>query len=34
LVRLVDFQNNLIALARWVDEPAGGRWRLLHVFGN
>jgi len=34
LVRLVDFQNNLIALARWVDEPAGGRWRLLHVFGS
>ena len=33
-VRLVDSEDNLIALARWVDEPTGARWRLLRVFGN
>ncbi len=32
IVRLVDNEDKLVALARWVVENAGGRWRLLRVF--
>lgn len=30
---LVDSEGNLVALARWLDDAAGGRWRLYRVFG-
>lgn len=33
LVRLVDAEENLAALAEWADA-AGGRWRLLRVFSS
>lgn len=32
MVRVVDSKDNLIALAHWVDDPAGRRWRLFRVF--
>lgn len=34
IVRLVDPKDNLVALALWVQGAAGGRWRLLRVFGS
>ena len=34
LVRLVDSENNLVALAHWVQDTLGGRWRLLRVFSG
>lgn len=33
-VRLVDSRDNLVALVEWEDDPTGGRWRLLRVFGS
>ena len=33
MMRLVDSQDSLVALARWVDGPGAGRWRLFRVFG-
>ncbi|MBI2540472.1 MAG: tRNA pseudouridine(55) synthase TruB [Deltaproteobacteria bacterium] len=33
MMRLLDSQDSLVALARWVDDAAGGRWRLFRVFG-
>ncbi|MCZ6626416.1 MAG: tRNA pseudouridine(55) synthase TruB [Deltaproteobacteria bacterium] len=32
IVRLVDSNNNLVALAHWIDGTKGGRWRLFRVF--
>jgi tRNA pseudouridine55 synthase len=32
MVRLVDAEKNLVALARWDEEGAGKRWRLFRVF--
>ncbi len=34
IVRLVDSNENLVALAGWVDDAGGGRWRLLRVFSS
>lgn len=34
MVRLVDSEDNLIALAHWDDSAPGARWRLLRVFGS
>ncbi len=34
MIRLLDSQDSLVALARWVDDAAGGRWRLFRVFGS
>ncbi len=33
MMRVVDSRGDLVALARWVDDAAGGRWRLFRVFG-
>ncbi len=33
IVRLVDDDGNLVALARWADGVTGGSWRLSRVFG-
>jgi tRNA pseudouridine55 synthase len=33
MMRVVDSGDSLVALARWVDDAAGGRWRLYRVFG-
>ncbi|MBI2348998.1 MAG: hypothetical protein HYV05_10150, partial [Deltaproteobacteria bacterium] len=33
MMRLLDSQDGMVALARWVDDAAGGRWRLFRVFG-
>jgi hypothetical protein len=32
MVRLVDAENNLVALARWDEEGPGKRWRLFRMF--
>jgi len=32
LVRILDAQQNLIALIEWSEDTAGGRWRLFRVF--
>ncbi len=32
MVGLSDWAGNLVALARWVEEEGGGRWRLFRVF--
>ncbi len=32
LVRLLDSQGNLAALAEWADGGSGGKWRLFRVF--
>lgn len=32
MVRIMDPRDNLIALAEWTVEAAGGRWRLFRVF--
>jgi tRNA pseudouridine55 synthase len=34
MVRIVDRQGGLVALAHWVDGGAGKRWRLFRVFGE
>lgn len=34
MMRVVDSQGGLVALVRWVDDAAGGRWRLFRVFGS
>ncbi|MGH7773278.1 MAG: tRNA pseudouridine(55) synthase TruB, partial [Candidatus Binatia bacterium] len=34
MLRLVDSEENLIALAEWVNDLTGGRWRLFRVFGS
>ncbi|MFQ5682602.1 MAG: tRNA pseudouridine(55) synthase TruB [Candidatus Binatia bacterium] len=34
LLRLVDSDDNLIALAHWVQGVTGGRWRLLRMFAS
>ncbi len=34
MVRLVDSEDNLVALAEWVNDLTGGRWRLFRVFGS
>jgi tRNA pseudouridine55 synthase len=32
LARVLDPRGELAALAQWIDDPLGGRWRLLRVF--
>ena len=34
MVGLSDWAGNLVALARWVEGEAGGRWRLFRVFAS
>ena len=32
LVRITDLRGDLVALARWTEDPGRGTWRLLRVF--
>ncbi|OGQ83192.1 MAG: tRNA pseudouridine(55) synthase TruB [Deltaproteobacteria bacterium RIFCSPLOWO2_12_FULL_60_19] len=34
MLRLIDSGGNLFAIVHWVDDAAGGRWRLYRVFGS
>jgi tRNA pseudouridine55 synthase len=34
MLRLIDTGGNLFALIHWVDDTAGGRWRLYRVFSS
>jgi tRNA pseudouridine55 synthase len=34
LVRITDLRGDLVALARWTEDPGGGTWRLLRVFSD
>lgn len=34
MLRLSDPEGNLIALARWIEQAAAGKWRLIRVFSS